>query len=210
MSALSYCVTCGIVLQAWLRCSAVFRRMLLIGWRSTSPHFGKSGSGRAAPCPPAPRVVPTPADDAPRVFLDVLLGDAAAGAGARHLVDVDAELARQPAHGRRRGRGRPSLGTRSADWTGLWRLGRARRHRLRTPRSRHRDHFLVGLWRRGAFRPWRAGASADCLPATFGNRGAPLAAASGCGVTGCRLRRRRRRSHRRTGSCRRPSPCRPA
>ncbi len=45
MSALSCWVTCGIAFQACDRCSAVLRRMLLIGLRSTAPHFVKSGSG---------------------------------------------------------------------------------------------------------------------------------------------------------------------
>ena len=55
MSALSCCVTCGMVFQALDRCSAVFRRMLLIGLRSTSPHLVKSGSddGALAGMPPA-------------------------------------------------------------------------------------------------------------------------------------------------------------
>ena len=48
MSALSCWVTCGITRHALPRCSAVLRRMLLIGLRSTSPHFVKSGSGRRA------------------------------------------------------------------------------------------------------------------------------------------------------------------
>src|SRR5688572_32552796 len=44
MSALSNCVTCGIAFHAWLKCSAVLRRMPVIGLRSTSPHLLKSGS----------------------------------------------------------------------------------------------------------------------------------------------------------------------
>ena len=40
--------------QAWPRCSAVLRRMLLIGLRSTSPHFVKSGSGATARAAPPP------------------------------------------------------------------------------------------------------------------------------------------------------------
>ena len=47
MSARSCCVTCGIVAQAALRCSAVFRRTARIGCRSMSPHREKSGSGSA-------------------------------------------------------------------------------------------------------------------------------------------------------------------
>ncbi len=48
MSALSCCVTCGMAFQACVRCSAVLRRMLLIGLRSTSPHLVKSGSAEGA------------------------------------------------------------------------------------------------------------------------------------------------------------------
>ena len=69
MSALSNCVTCGIVFHAWLRCSAVLRRMPVIGLRSTSPHFAKSGS--AGPTMPA-RAVPLAAAAwplLPRLFI---------------------------------------------------------------------------------------------------------------------------------------------
>ena len=55
MSALSWLVTCGITFHAWPRCSAVLRRMLLSGLRSTSPHFEKSGSGCCAAAPPSRR-----------------------------------------------------------------------------------------------------------------------------------------------------------
>ena len=57
MSARSCCVTCGIVAQAAVRCSAVLRRTARIGCRSISPQRVKSGSGsRGAPRrpPPAP------------------------------------------------------------------------------------------------------------------------------------------------------------
>ena len=60
MSALSNCVTCGIVPHASAMCSAVLRRTALIGWRSTSPHLVKSGSGpacAAANAPPPPVVI---------------------------------------------------------------------------------------------------------------------------------------------------------
>ena len=64
MSALSNCVTWGMVFHAWLRCSAVLRRMPDMALRSTSPHFEKSGSagplpaGRdaAAAWPPLPKL----------------------------------------------------------------------------------------------------------------------------------------------------------
>ena len=48
MSALSNWVTWGIVVQAWLMCSAVLRRTFDIGLRSTSPHRVKSGKGATA------------------------------------------------------------------------------------------------------------------------------------------------------------------
>src|SRR3989338_4228646 len=48
ISALSNWVTCGIVDQQKLMCSAVFLRMLLIGRRSITPHLLKSGNGLAA------------------------------------------------------------------------------------------------------------------------------------------------------------------
>src|SRR3989338_9062023 len=44
MSALSNCVTWGIVVQQSVMCSAVFLRMLFIGWRSITPHLLKSGN----------------------------------------------------------------------------------------------------------------------------------------------------------------------
>ena len=66
MSALSNCVTCGIVFQACDRCSLVLRRMPLIALRSTAPHFEKSGSATEAPdtvdtarWPPPPRLAIT-------------------------------------------------------------------------------------------------------------------------------------------------------
>ena len=69
MSALSNCVTCGIAFQAWLRCSAVLRRMPVIGLRSTSPHFAKSGSAGPTPtgaaAPLAAAAWPLP----PRLFI---------------------------------------------------------------------------------------------------------------------------------------------
>ena len=116
MSARSHCVTCGIVAQAALRCSAVLRRTARIGCRSTLPQRVKSGSGDAATPPPRPApLVDQPLD----VRLHVLDRDAAVGPAARHFVDVDAELARHPAHRRRRrrrrrfGRGRGSAAGRA-------------------------------------------------------------------------------------------------
>ena len=55
MSALSNCVTCGIAFQAWLRCSAVLRRMPVIGLRSTSPHLREIRQRRADRRSAAPR-----------------------------------------------------------------------------------------------------------------------------------------------------------
>ena len=65
MSALSNCVTCGIGDQAWLRCSAVFRRTPVMGLRSTSPHFVKSGN--AGP-PPGARPAPGASAPPPRLL----------------------------------------------------------------------------------------------------------------------------------------------
>src|SRR3989338_1484468 len=53
MSALSNCVTWGIVVQQSVMCSAVFLRMLFIGWRSIAPHLLKSGNGLVATPPGA-------------------------------------------------------------------------------------------------------------------------------------------------------------
>ena len=106
MSARSHCVTCGIVAQAALRCSAVLRRTARIGCRSTSPQRLKSGS--AARHVPLAQVAGG-GDQTLRVALDVLDRDAPVGPGALHFADLDAELARHPPH-RRRGRGRRLFG----------------------------------------------------------------------------------------------------
>ena len=105
MSARSHCVTCGIVAHAALRCSAVLRRTARIGWRSTSPHREKSGSGTAAAVAAAAgrRAISRFA-----LRLHVVDRDAAVGPGARHFVDVDAEFARQSPHRGRSGRRRLS------------------------------------------------------------------------------------------------------
>ena len=103
MSARSHCVTCGIVAHAALRCSAVLRRTARIGCRSTLPQREKSGqrhrSRRAAA--PAPLV-----DQPLGVRLHVLDRNPSARPAAVHFADLDAELARRPAHRRRRRRGR--------------------------------------------------------------------------------------------------------
>ena len=104
MSARSCCVTCGIVAQAALRCSAVLRRTARIGWRSISPQRVKSGSGSTR----RRRRRRRRADEPLGVRLHVLDRNPAAGTAAGHLVDVDAELARHAAHRRRRRRRRQS------------------------------------------------------------------------------------------------------
>ena len=84
MSALSCCVTCGMTFHAWVRCSAVLRRMLLQGLRSTSPHFEKSGSacdGEAAP--DERRRGAATGHHLPHEPLHVVDGDASAGTGCR-------------------------------------------------------------------------------------------------------------------------------
>ena len=111
MSARSCWVTCGIVVQATLRCSAVLRRTARIGCRSISPQREKSGSGSAGAGRRRRR--PRRRRDQPLgVRLDVVDRDPAGRTAARHLIDVDAELARHAAHRRRRGRdgqlGRPA------------------------------------------------------------------------------------------------------
>src|SRR3989338_4760410 len=52
ISVLSNCVTLGIIVQAWLKCSVVLRRILFIGLRSICPHLQKSGSGWGVTLPP--------------------------------------------------------------------------------------------------------------------------------------------------------------
>ena len=79
MSARSHCVTCGIVAQAALRCSAVLRRTARIGWRSTPPQRVKSGSATPAAAPPRPAPLVTSRFD---VRLHIVDRDAAVGAGA--------------------------------------------------------------------------------------------------------------------------------
>ena len=115
MSALSCCVTCGMTFQAWPRCSAVLRRMLLIGLRSTSPHLVKSGSGRRRGAPP-PRRRHRPAPLCTNACTSSTLMRPS-GPLPGDLADVDAELARQAAHrrrGRRGGPGGSAVGRRAA------------------------------------------------------------------------------------------------
>ena len=143
MSALSCCVTCGMTFHACDRCSAVLRRMLLIGLRSISPHLREVGQRN---CRRARR----PAAAGERALderLHVVDADAAGRAAAGDPPDVDAELARQAPHGRRGWR-RRALG-----------LGRRWRRRLRRRLSGARR-------RRGCRRPRRASAwfPAPALP----------------------------------------------
>ena len=169
MSALSNCVTCGIDSQALVRCSAVLRRMPVIGLRSTSPHLLKSGSAGAA-APGArrrrQRAAAEAAQDLLRERLHVVFGDAAVRAGARDLRDVDADLARDAAH-RRRGR-----------------RGGRRRHRRRGRRCRRRRLALADVDDRRALarrrRPCAAASAAGAL----------VFSASSC-IVGRRASRRR-------------------
>ncbi len=136
MSALSNCVTCGISDQAWLKCSAVFRRTPVMGLRSTSPHLREVGQRRAAAGSRGrgwrQRAAAEAAQDLPGERLDVLLGNASVRAGARDLTDVDANLARDASH---RWRGRRRRGR----WHGRTRGGRGRRRRGRLPPAEVHD-----------------------------------------------------------------------
>ena len=65
------------------------------GWRSSSPHWVKSGRGRGA------RAGRGAARLLAGVALDVFFADPSAGSAAAHLGDLDADLAGQAAHRRR-------------------------------------------------------------------------------------------------------------
>ena len=121
MSALSNWVTCGMAFQACDRCSAVLRRMPVIGLRSTAPHFEKSGNATEPPDSVATLAWPPP----PRLDMTCLVKVLTsswlmrpAGPVPRTWTEIDAEFARQPAH-RRRGRGqRAAVGGRSGRTAG--------------------------------------------------------------------------------------------
>ena len=73
-----------------------------MGCRSTSPHWAKSGSGRAVSVAGAPRRNlrrrRCAADQTTSVLLDILRTDPTAGAGAGNLVDIHSQLAGQLAN----------------------------------------------------------------------------------------------------------------
>ena len=99
MSASSCCVTCGTLTQlAWSRGPAIFW-MRDSGSVSTRPYFAKSTVGTAgsalAGCGAA-------VHDFLDERFDVVGRHAPLGAGAAHAAEVDAELARELAHGRAR------------------------------------------------------------------------------------------------------------
>ena len=113
MSASSNCVTCGIITQLRARFAPEIFLMRDSGRVSIGPNFAKStfghGSRLSAP-PPIPAAAPPAAggraahgrlDEA----LHVLLQDAALRTGAGDAGEIDAELARELAHRRRRVRG---------------------------------------------------------------------------------------------------------
>ena len=113
MSALSNCVTCGIAFHAWLRCSAVLRRMPrhrlaldLAPLGEIRQRRARRMPARAAPLAAAAWPLP------PRLFITRLANSLTSSCVMRPpgpvpgtWRDVDADLARQPAHRRRGGRG---------------------------------------------------------------------------------------------------------
>ena len=116
MSARSYCVTCGIGrprrAQVLGGLAAHGAHRLALDLAPAREVGQRLAAGGAAPRPPPP--VTSRFD----VRLHVVDRNAAARPGARHVVDVDAELARHPPHRRRRRRrrrfGRGRLGRRRA------------------------------------------------------------------------------------------------
>ena len=98
--------------------------------RPTSAKSGKRNAGRRRAAPDAQRTSPDAAQDPARVLLDVFLRDASVWSGALDVVDVDADLAREAAHGRRRGRRRSRRSRRRRRWR-LRRGGGSRRLPLR-------------------------------------------------------------------------------
>ena len=121
MSALSNWVTCGMAFQACDRCSAVLRRMPVIGLRSTAPHFEKSGSATEPPESVATLAWPPP----PRLDITCLVKVLTSswlmrppGPVPRTWSEIDAELAGQPAHRRRGRRQRAAVGGRRSRTAG--------------------------------------------------------------------------------------------
>ena len=185
MSALSYCVTCGIVVHAALRCSAVLRRMSRIGLRSIVAPLARS---RAAARPATPRGrsgrrrVMQPLARAP----SRRRSRCGRRARCRHLVDVDAELAREAAHRRRGRRRRRRAGRAGAGG----RRGRARA-RLMSTTLRHVATSLPARRGRSAFGALRRRRWLGRRPA---RRAAGAAAAAAAAFALAAPARRRRRS----------------
>ena len=110
MSASSNCVTCGIITQLRARLAPEIFLIRDSGFASIGPNLAKSTAGHGSRLSDPPPVTP-PAAAAPRApplmrlldeILHVLLQDARVGTGALDLRQVDAQFARELAHGRRR------------------------------------------------------------------------------------------------------------
>ena len=105
MSALSCCVTCGIVVHASHRCCGRLAPHAAHGDALDFPQLGEVGKLRLremcalrAICAAATR-----SQQRLGVSLDIVFADASAGAGAFHVVDVHADFARQAPDVRRGG-----------------------------------------------------------------------------------------------------------
>ena len=125
------------------------------GWRASAgarsrPTCEKSGSGAAGSAAAAARLR---GDDLLAVGEDVVGRDAAAGAGAAHRVDVEAELPREAADRRRRGRGGRLSGAVA---------GAGAQPRQQRPRAAREVDELA---RSAALRPGVAGLAAEARPA---------------------------------------------
>ena len=201
MSASSQCVTCGTFTHDACRRGPEMRLMRDSGTVSTGPNLAKSTAGIAGSAPAAAR---DPGRASER-RLDVLARDAPLLACALDQVQIEAELAREPAHRRagedagkirlcRSGRWPRRRGARATVCAarGRWRLA-ARRRRLRRARGRTafpRARRSLTKRRRRQPRPRRCARSGR--PSTPCRRPSP------------QLRRRRRRRARAHPS----SPCR--
>ena len=124
MSARSKWVTWGMIAADSVMRSAIVRRRCDSGARSTGPHCSNRGSGGASAAG-ASGVAAAAAGLGGAAArrgrsrgsgAHVVVGDAAARAARRHRAKIDAQLARQPARGGRRGNGLAS-GRRAAGAT---------------------------------------------------------------------------------------------
>ena len=110
MSASSNCVTCGIITQLRARLAPEIFLMRDSGFASIGPNLAKSTAGHGSRLSePPPLMPPAAARRAAAAahgrldeILHVLLQDARAGTRALDLRQVDAQFARELAHGRRR------------------------------------------------------------------------------------------------------------